>query len=154
MHLYRKHRDLLHLFNEPNNEINNDIQELDCDHVVHPAAEDSMMAMKKSNAYYLLKIKESNLLSQTCVDNIAEGSTHLVQKIVGTIKQQVEKCLHDASVDFDAVPGLQEMFDPDSILNNPFSHVATKQTPEKFNKENFGLIVSLYTAIRIRVHRL
>ena len=105
--------------------------------------EDRVEFDRRENAFYLLRTKESNLLSQKCVDNIVEGTTRVVRNTVDSIKSQLKECLDKAHIQFDEVPGIEEIFSSDNPIYNPFEHVLTKHKQALFFKENFGLIVSI-----------
>lgn len=104
--------------------------------------EDRAEANKRLNALYLLKTKETQLLTQKAVDEIVEGSTALVRNTVELIRDQVSNRLDSAGIRFDAVPGLEELFKEDHSNSNPFGHISTKSKQSSFYKENFGLVVS------------
>ena len=95
---------------------------------------------RRENAFYLLRTKESNLLSQKCLDDIVEGTTHLVRNTVDSIKIKLKECLDEARIKLDDVPGFEGIFSAE--IYNPFEHVSTKHKQALFFKENFGLIVS------------
>lgn len=105
--------------------------------------EDRVELDRRENAFYLLRTKESNLLSQKCLDDIVEGTTQVVRNSVDSIKSQLKECLDKARVQFDEIPGIEEIFSSDNPAYNPFEHVLTKHKQALFFKENFGLIVSI-----------
>ena len=88
-------------------------------------------------------MKEANLLTQKCVDDIVVSSGELVRNTVETVGNGVRDCLGNMGIQFDAVPGLRELFAPDNPVSNPFEHVSTKYKQVSFFKEEFGLIVSV-----------
>lgn len=102
---------------------------------------------RRSNALYILRVKEENLLTQKCVDDIVLSSTELIRNTVETIGNGVRECLSNAGIQFDTVPGLQELFSPINPVSNPFEHVSTKYKQVSFFKEEFGLIVSIFIYI-------
>ena len=99
-------------------------------------------AHKRLNAQYLLSTKEANLLTQKALEGIVDGTTALVRNTVELVKRGVQNRLDSAGIDFDAVPGLKDLFAEDHEISNPFSHVATKHKQAAFYAENFGLVVS------------
>ena len=112
---------------------------------------DQIEQRNKQNAFFLLRTKERNLLTQKCLDDIVEGSTELVQNTVDAIKSSIEECLQSASIQFEAVPGLEDLFSPDNPIYNPFQHVLTKHKQVSYFKESFGLIVSCFFFVSILV---
>lgn len=106
--------------------------------------EDRTEANKRLNALYLLSTKEANLLTQKALDGIVDGTTALVRNTVELVKRGVQNRLDSAGIDFEAVPGLEDLFAEGHEISNPFSHVATKHKQAAFYAENFGLVVSYY----------
>ena len=104
--------------------------------------EDSTDTMRHQNAQFILKTKETNLLTQKCLDNIVDGSTELVRGTVKAIKSGLQDCLENAGINFDAIPGLNDLFAEENPISNPFQHVSTKHKQNAYFKEHFGLIVS------------
>jgi hypothetical protein len=105
--------------------------------------EDRAEANKRLNALYLLKTKETQLLTQKTLDSIVEGSTSLVRNTVELIRDEVANRLDSAGIRFDAVPGLNDLFQENHSISNPFSHILTKSKQSAFYRENFGLVVSI-----------
>ena len=99
-------------------------------------------ANQRLNALFLMKIKEIHLLSQKAVDGIAEGATAIVRNTVDCVRDGVKSCLQNAGMDFEAIADLQELFDVDNMISNPFRHVATRHKETAFYREKFGLVVS------------
>ena len=104
--------------------------------------EDSIEVLRNQNAKFILKTMETNLLTQTCMNNIVEDSTELVRGTVKAIKSGLQGCLENAGIDFAAVPGLNELFEEENPLSNPFEHVSTKYQQNAYFQEHFGLVVS------------
>jgi hypothetical protein len=100
----------------------------------------SIDALRNRNAQFILKTKETNLLTQTCVNNIIEDSTQLVRG--KTIKSSLQNCRENSGIDFEAVPGLNELFEEEIPISNPFEHVSTKYQQNAYYEEHFGLVVS------------
>ena len=98
--------------------------------------------MEHKKAQFLLKTKEINLLTQKCVDNIVEDSTELVQGTVKAIKHGLQNCLEKAGLNYNDVPGLDELFDEGHAISNPFKHISTKYKQNAYFEEHFGLVVS------------
>ena len=67
--------------------------------------ENHLTNAKKSNAFFLLRTKEANLLTQKCLDDIVEGATQLVRYSVESVGIGVRECLDRANIQFDCLPG-------------------------------------------------
>ena len=111
--------------------------------------EDPVRAMRDLNAKFILKTKENNLLTQKCVDNIVEDSTELVRGTVKALKSGLQNCLDNAGLNFDAVPGLSQLFEEENPISNPFEHVSTQYKQTAYFKNHFGLVVSVNSLVRI-----
>lgn len=90
--------------------------------------ENAADAMRHKNAQFIIKIKETNLLSH----NI--DSTELVRGTVKSIKSGLQDCLGNAGINFDAVPGLNDLFTEENPISNPFEHVSTKYKQNAYFK--------------------
>ncbi|XP_046847298.1 uncharacterized protein LOC124440918 [Xenia sp. Carnegie-2017] len=75
-----------------------------------------------------------------CVDNIVEDSTELVQGTVKAIKHGLQNCLEKAGLNYNDVPGLDELFDEGHAISNPFKHISTKYKQNAYFEEHFGLV--------------
>lgn len=98
---------------------------------------------RKANAFYLLRMKEANLLTQKCVDDIVCSTSELVRNTVESVGTSVQECLSKAGIQIERVPGLQEIFSANNPTSNPFEHVLTKHKQMRFFNDEFGLIVSI-----------
>lgn len=105
--------------------------------------EDPVQAMRDLNAKFILKTKETNMLTQKCLDNIVEDSTELVRGTVKALKSGLQSCLNNAGLNFDAVPGLSQLFEEENPISNPFEHVSTQYKQNAYFKSHFGLVVSM-----------
>lgn len=121
---------------------NSDIDMSDGEEGLYDRLKDRLEANKKMNASYLLSTKEAHSLTQKALDGIIDGSTNLVRNTVELIQIGVQNRLDSAGIDFDAVPGLSELFAEDHKISNPFTHVATKHKQAAYYAANFGLVVS------------
>ena len=110
--------------------------------VIAQPEEDPIQAMRNLNAKFILKTKETNMLTQKCVDNIVDDSTELVRGTVKALKSGLQSCLENSGLNFDAVPGLNEIFEDNNPISNPFEHVSTQHKQNAYFKSNFGLVVS------------
>ena len=53
------------------------------------------------------------------------------------VKTQVHDCLQRANVDFETVPGLQNIFEEDNEAKNPFNNLDTESKRLSYYKEQF-----------------
>ena len=104
---------------------------------------------KKTNAFYILRIKEANLLTQKCVDDIVLSTSELIKTTVESVGNGVRDCLNNAGIQFDTILGLPELFAIDNPVSDPFGHMSTKYKQISFFKEEFGLIVSRFMIVKI-----
>lgn len=110
--------------------------------IVNPQNEDEMDEIKRTNALYLLKLKETNFLTQTSLDSVVQGTTGIVKRTIKALKKEVEKKLEGQGLEVVNIEGLSNLFDDDHPLSNPFAHVETKHQQTAFQKTNFSLVVS------------
>ena len=105
--------------------------------------EDRFEEKKKTDALFLLQTKEVNRLTQKATDNIMDNVTSLVKDTVEILNMGVQNRLDSAGLRFDAVPGLEELFEDDHQISNPFRHVNTEHKQAAYFKENFNLVVGV-----------
>ena len=98
--------------------------------------------IKRSNALYLMKLKESHLLTQTSLDSVVEGTTTIVQSTVQRLREEVEKKLRENGQEMMDINGLSDVFDEIQPLCHPFAHVKTKSQQTAYQRNNFSLVVS------------
>ena len=99
--------------------------------------------LKRQNALFLLKTKEMHQLTQTATDSLVSGTTCIVKNSIEQLKNGVRKCLDNVGMLLDDIPGLEDMFRPDSNESNPFNGLQTKTEQKRYFQDNFGLVVSL-----------
>lgn len=95
----------------------------------------------RSGALYILKLQEDCSLPKSTVECVISNTTSIVQEVVSVVKTQVHDCLQRANVDFETVPGLQDIFEEDNEATNPFSNLDTESQRLSYYKEQFGLKV-------------
>lgn len=79
--------------------------------------------MNRANAFYLLRTREANLLTQKCVDDIVLGTSELIRSTLETVGNSVRECLNNAGIQYNTVPGLQELFAADNPVSNPVNSI-------------------------------
>ena len=112
---------------------------------------------KRSDAMYILKLKEKYKLAQTTVDGILSDTEEIAGRIVSRLQQRVLAILDEAEVDPKEIPGFLEVFEGPEILR-PFNGLNTEYLQDKYFRENMGLVVSVshndtWSNVRC-VHRL
>ncbi|CAB3999486.1 Hypothetical predicted protein [Paramuricea clavata] len=108
--------------------------------IVNPQNEDETEEMKRTNALYLLKLKETNFLTQTSLDSVVQGTTAMVKRTVKALKKEVEKKLEGGGLELQEIEGLSNLLDEDHPLSNPLAHVETKHQQTVFQKTNFSFV--------------
>ena len=97
---------------------------------------------KENVAMWILKLKESNKLTQTCVDGVLEHVSELCASTVFELGEAVKSALASAGIDFSHVPGLKELFTASSLFSQPFQGLLTYHHQLKFYSSNLKFIVS------------
>jgi hypothetical protein len=120
--------------------------------IVNPENEDETEEMKRTNALYLLKLKETNFLTQTSLDSVVQGTTAIVKRTVKALKKEVEKKLEGGGLELQEIEGLSNLFDEDHPLSNPLAHVETKHQQTVFQKTKFSFVVSTIVIYNTRIY--
>jgi hypothetical protein len=146
-HLRRGHKDID--IKRPVAQLTHDVQGLNGEERldlfqgnVNIQNEDETEKMRRTNALYLLKLKETNFLTQTSIDSVVQGTTAIVKRTVKALKKEVEKKLEEGGLELIQIEGLSNLFDENHPLSNPLAHVETKHQQTVFQKTNFSLVVS------------
>ena len=93
-------------------------------------------------ALYLLKLKDKDRVPQTVINSIVENTTDIVRTNMEVLKFGLAARLDTAGIDFNAVPGIAELFHEDSITMNPFSGLTNENQQHQYYKNNLNLVVS------------
>lgn len=97
---------------------------------------------KKQRVEWILKIKETNKLTQTCTENILQDVTHLCTSInldlISMVKQKLD--MHNATPELshDLISALQS-----DTYNQPFKGLETHYRLMQCLKESFNFVVRL-----------
>ena len=75
---------------------------------------------RRVSALSLLKLKEKGRVPQTVVDYYVDSATEVVQASIGRLKSRIQNSLEGSGINFNAVAGLAELFESDSIITKPF----------------------------------
>ncbi len=150
-HLIRKHSFKLTdqddqgigmLQNEPEIEID-DFPQMDEDTAESNEHCTQPQQMKENNALCLLGFKERGRVPQTVVNFFVENSIQLVRNCLEFAESKIDEKLRACGTSTEAVSGLKEIFEQDSLAMNPFNGLENEKQQSKFYKENFKLVVSL-----------
>ena len=98
--------------------------------------------VQRNAALYLLKLKDKDRLPQTVINSIVENTTDIVRTNMEVLKFGLAARLDTAGIDFNAVPGIAELFHEDSITMNPFSGLTNENQQHQYYKNNLNLVVS------------
>ena len=159
-HIKRKHADLL--LAEKNGEAaeqENDTNDVNGDSSASEMDEDSgetydstslpqfdfhreAEEIRRAGALYVLKMKHKDRASQTAVNSFIENTTGIVRTSIDILKAGLMNRLDTAGIDFNAVPGLPELFKEDSLARNPFSGLLNEHQQNNYFKDHFNLVVS------------
>ena len=92
-------------------------------------------------ALFLLRMKEKNLVTQTAVDELIDGTSSIFDHTFSMLRAGIREKLATSGVDV----GPLEL---DSVFNelcDPFDGLKTKHFQEKYFKDSLRLIVSQFT---------
>lgn len=107
----------------------------------------SIPSSKSNNALWILKLKESHKLAQTCVDSVLQDVTELCTVTISELGESVKSVMNSAGLQFENIPGLQELFAPSSDFCQPFSGLSTYHHQLTFYKEHLKFVVSMHKFI-------
>ena len=111
-----------------------------CDLQLNPLSE------KRSDAMYILKLKEKYKLAQTTVDYILGDTEEIAGRLVTRLQQRLVTTLSEAGVNAMEIPGFLEAFEGPEVLR-PFNGLNTEYLQDKYFRENMGLVVSAYHTV-------
>ena len=97
---------------------------------------------KRSNAMYVLKLKQKYKLAQTTIDGILGDTEDMTERVVSRLQQRLSTTLSKAGVNDTEIPGYLEAFeDPDIV--RPFNGLNTEYLQEKYFRDYMKLVVSV-----------
>ena len=82
-------------------------------------------------------------MPQTVVNLFVESSTQLIRNSIQLAELEVRLRLAAVGTAIEAVSGLKEIFQEDSLAMNPFRGIEGELQQHKFYQEHFHLVVSL-----------
>ena len=98
--------------------------------------------LKKAAATWILKVKEGHKLPQSTMNSILNDLTEFNRLLLQDLHSVVIQKIRSAGLDPDTVPGLSEVFDPNSLYGKPFQGLETQYLQQKYFRENFSMVVS------------
>ena len=99
--------------------------------------------LSRANALCLLKFKEKGCVPQTVVNSFVNNATQIAQTSVDLLRSGVTNCLQKAGIYIDTIPGLNDLFEQDNPISNPFKGIDKEPLQYKYYKEEFSLVVSI-----------
>ena len=98
--------------------------------------------IRRTSALHWLKMKDRDRVTQTAIDSLVDNTTSIVRTSMDVLKRGLMNRLDTAGIDFNAVPGLPELFQEDSLALNPFSGSREEAQQCQYYKDHFNLVVS------------
>lgn len=98
--------------------------------------------LSRANALCLLKFKEKACVPQTVVNSFVNNATQIAQASVDLLRSGVSNCLLKAGINIETIPGLNDLFEQDNRISNPFRGIDKEPLQYKYYKEEFSLVVS------------
>ncbi len=98
--------------------------------------------LSRANALCILKFKEKACVPQTVVNSFVNNATEIAQTSVDLLRSGVYNCLQKAGININTVPGLNDLFEQDNPISNPFKGIDKEPLQYKYYKDNFNLVVS------------
>ena len=95
-----------------------------------------------NTAKWILKLKEGQKLTQSCVDGVLEEVTELCTVSIGQLGDAVQSVLQSAGFSFSDVPGMQELFALTSPYACPFDGLDTYHRQLTFYTTHMDMVVS------------
>ena len=97
----------------------------------------------RSGALYLLKMKHKDRARQMAVNLFIKNTTGILRTSIYILKAGLMNRLDMAGIDFNAISGLPELFQEDSLAKNPFSGMLDEQFKQNnYFRDHFNLVVS------------
>lgn len=99
--------------------------------------------VKRSSALYLLKLQEDCNLPKSTVKSVVANTKTVVQETLSIVKTQVKQRLAENEIDFETIPGLNEIFEENNAASNPFNMLETETQQMAYFKNEFNLKVCM-----------
>jgi len=97
-----------------------------------------LVTQKRSEALFLLKMKEAKRLPQTAIDAIVEEWESLFSHSIQQLLARVRSKMAAAGISITDIDGLQIVFDK---IPQPFDGLQTRYMQEKYFRESLGLVI-------------
>jgi len=95
------------------------------DHSDFASTQPTPQLVKANTAKWILKVKETQKLMQTCVDDMLAARTELCTVSISELGGAVDTVLQSAGLQMDDIPGLCELFECSSPYCRPFNGLDT-----------------------------
>ena len=153
-HMYRYHRDVLNVpatvpeasssqqEQEEEEEDGYTVEDMQIEPDFNPSYESTTAIAAK----YILKTRDGRKLTQLCTDGIIQDSKIFVQNTVDILKKKLISAIEGSGATDTTIAEVHSILD-DETLRNPFAHLDTQYKQEKFIKENFNYVVSIYNPL-------
>ncbi len=83
-------------------------------------------------------------MPKSTVKSVVANTKSIVQETLSVVKTQVEHCLAENEIDFDTVPGLNQIFEENNTATNPFNMLETETQQMAYFTKEFNLKVLKY----------
>ena len=94
----------------------------------------------RAAALYILNIQEDCSLPKSTVAKIISNTKTILQETLSSVQTQVKGVLSNGNIDYENLPGLQEIFE-ENPTTNPFDKLETEAQRLVYYERNFGLKV-------------
>lgn len=97
---------------------------------------------ERSVALWILKLKESQNLTQSVTEEILGDVTELCSNMASSLEADLRKIMSAARINPDDISGLKELFHGDSPYHKPFNKLNTQYLQMSYYKSHFNFVVS------------
>ncbi|XP_046858671.1 uncharacterized protein LOC124452126 [Xenia sp. Carnegie-2017] len=96
--------------------------------------------LSRANALCLLNFKDRGRVPQTVVDSFVENATKVTQTSINLLNSGITSCLKNAGIDLNNLPEVNELFDEDNPISNPFAGIDQEYLQYEYYKKEFNLV--------------
>ena len=97
--------------------------------------------IQKANALCLMQVKDEGKVPQTVVDSFVRNTSQIVENSVNLVKSALSQCLDNAGLQMENIPGINEIFNEESIITTPFGEIQNEAAQLTYYKKTFGMVV-------------
>ena len=102
-------------------------------------------AIACNKAKWILKVKESQKLTQVCIDSMLQDITELVTVTVSELGDAMRSTIELAGISIDTILGLSEMFEHTSPFCQPFDGLDTYYKQLSYYRKYLNFVVRFHT---------